>query len=344
MRLCYVGHKFHKKTRSISFFLDILRSVGTVEEFYSAPDEHDCSDDDLIKQLASSNFDCYVFLQTEYIAERLLPLGLGRFVIVPMYDGAAGRPAEFWRQFADAQFISFSRVHHEELQRCGCKTAYFQYFPVPGPSQSYDFATPLTAFFWERRPSHEPTLQRVVKLCNELGISSLHLHAAPDLGQKLGQRLSRPETFVMDNVRVTTSRWFDDRCQMDRVAERAHVFFAPRSLEGIGMSFLEAMARGQIVVAPDNPTMNEYIRHQTSGILYDLSGLEVDCQLTPESMNRMSRAALRRTAVGYDQWKLDQDRLKSLVVNDGRRWSTKDASSHFRNELRRRASKRAREQ
>jgi glycosyltransferase involved in cell wall biosynthesis len=212
------------------------------------------------------------------------------------------------------------------------------------PGQVYDFAEPLSAFFWERRPSHEPTLQRVVKLCTELGISSLHLHAAPDFRQGSGQRLTRPEMFVMDGIQVTTSTWFEDRSHLDRVAERAHVFFAPRALEGIGMSFLEAMARGQIVVAPDKPTMNEYIRHRTSGILYDFSNLGVDCSLTPESMARMSRAALRKTTIGYEQWKLDGERFKSFVVNDGRRWSTKDSSSHFRNEIRRRASKRAREQ
>ena len=344
MRFCYVGHKFHKKTRSNSFFLDFLKSLGTVEEYYSSPDEPGSADDAMIGQLAASDFDCYVFWQTEYIAEKLIPLGLGRFVIAPMYDGAAGRPAEFWRQFADAQFISFSRVHHEELQRCGCRTAYFQYFPEPDTSRSYDFAEPLSAFFWERRPGHEPTLRRVVKLCHEVGIASLHLHAAPDLEQGLGQRLDRPETFVMNDVRVTTSTWFDDRSELDMLAERAQFFFAPRALEGIGLSFLEAMARGQIVIAPDNPTMNEYIRHRTSGLLYDFSDVDIDWRLTPESMHAMSRAALRKITIGYAQWKLDHDRLESIVMNDGRRWSTKDASSHFQNDIRRRASKRARGQ
>jgi hypothetical protein len=342
MRFCYIGHKFHKKTRSNLFFLDLLKSLGSTEEFYSSPDDANSSDDALIRELSGSEFDCYVFWQTEYIAERLLPFGLGRFIIAPMYDGAAGRPAEFWRQFADAQFISFSRVHHEELQRCGCKTAYFQYFPEPGIAEAYNFAEPRSAFFWERRPGHQPTLQSVVKLCNELGIGSLHLHAAPDLGQALGQRLNRPETFAMDGIQVTTSRWFDDRSELDRVAARAQFFFAPRALEGIGMSFLEAMSRGQIVVAPDQPTMNEYIRHRTTGILYDFHDLNIDWKVTTEGLGQMSRAARHKTATGYVQWSLDQDRLRSLILNDGRRWSTKDASSHFRNEIRRRASLRVR--
>lgn len=343
MRFCYVGHKFHRKTRSTAFFLDFIRTLGSVEEFYSSPDEPESEDDALIAHLSTSDFDCYVFFQTEYIAEKLLPFGLGRFILVPMYDGAAGRARSFWRQFADAQYISFSRTHHEELQRCGCRTAYFQFFPDVASSGPRDFTGPLSGFFWERRPGHEPTLQTVVKLCHELGIESLHVHLAPDFGQRGGPRISRPESFMMDDVRVTTSRWFEDASDLHRIAESSHFFFAPRPLEGIGMSFLEAMARGQIVVASDKPTANEYIRHRTSGILYDFDDLTVDWTPTEESMLAMSRAATRKTLAGAEQWKRDQDRLGSLIVGDGRRWSTKDSSSHFRNEIRRRASKRARE-
>jgi glycosyltransferase involved in cell wall biosynthesis len=47
----------------------------------------------------------------------------------------------------------------------------------------------------------------------------------------------------------------------------ANVFLAPRAAEGIGLTFLEAMARGGAVIAYDAPTMNEYIRNGDNGIL-----------------------------------------------------------------------------
>jgi hypothetical protein len=342
MRICYVGHKFHNKTRSTQFFLDIIKTLGSVEEFFSSPDEPDSADDALIATLATSTFDCYIFLQTEYIAERLLPFGLGRFILVPMYDGAKGRPPRFWRQFLDAQFISFSRVHHEELQRLDCKTAYFQYFPKPGLTAAYDFAQPHSAFFWERLPGRQPTLQTILRLCNELGIKTLHLHAAPDFVGHGGRRLTGPEASEMDGVQVTASSWFESAADLHAVAERAHFMFASRPLEGIGMSFLEAMARGQIVIAPNGPTMNEYIRHRTTGILYDFGRLKMNWQPTFDELNAISCAAVHKAADGFEEWSLDQERLKSLIVNDGRRWSTMDVSSHFKNEIRRRASRRAR--
>ncbi len=344
MRFCFVGHKFHKKTRSSIFFIDLLKTLGEVEEFYSSPDENDLSDDRLISHLSTSTFDCYIFFQTEYIAEKLVPLGLGRTILVPMYDGAVGRSALFWRQFVDCDFISFSRAHHEDLQRFGLRTAYFQYFPEPAPRPELDFEEPLSAFFWERRPGHEPTLQTVTRLCNLIGIRTLHLHAAPDMGEGAAGRLNRPEAFTMDGVKITASRWFEHRSEFDAVVERAHFVFAPRALEGIGMSFLEAMARGQIVVAPDQPTMNEYVRHRTTGILYQFGDLNIDFKPTAATLSQISRAAILKITSGHKHWQLDQERLKSLLSNDGRRWSTKDVSSHFRNEIRRRASTRAREQ
>jgi Glycosyl transferases group 1 len=344
MRFCFVGHQFHQKTRSSVFLVELLKTLGEVEEFYSFPNSGDLNDDRLMRELATSTFDCYVFFQTEHIAEKLLPLGLGRFVLAPMYDGIWHRSAEFWRQFADCDFISFSRVHHEELQQAGVRSAYFQYFPEPPPRYEREFDGSLSAFFWERLPGHEPTLQTVIKLCKSIGISALHLHAAPDLSESAAGRLNRPETFEMDGVKVTGSRWFDDRSDFNAVVERAHFVFAPRLREGIGMSFLEAMARGQIVVAPDMPTMNEYLRDRTSGILYDVEAPRVDRKPTAAELTRMSHAASFKMNKGYAQWQRDQERLASLLINDGRRWSTKDASSHFRNEIRRRASARARGQ
>jgi hypothetical protein len=54
------------------------------------------------------------------------------------------------------------------------------------------------------------------------------------------------------------------------MTSKANVFFAPRAREGIGMAFLEAMARGQCVVANHAPTHSEYITHNVSGVLFDL--------------------------------------------------------------------------
>jgi glycosyltransferase involved in cell wall biosynthesis len=55
---------------------------------------------------------------------------------------------------------------------------------------------------------------------------------------------------------------------------QCNVYIAPRVTEGIGMSFLEAMAMGIAVAAADKPTMNEYISHGDNGFLFDMSNLQ----------------------------------------------------------------------
>ncbi len=61
------------------------------------------------------------------------------------------------------------------------------------------------------------------------------------------------------------SSWFRDAGEYLDMLAAANVFFAPRRAEGIGMSFLEAMAMGLCVVAPRGPTMSEYIENGRNG-------------------------------------------------------------------------------
>jgi glycosyltransferase involved in cell wall biosynthesis len=51
------------------------------------------------------------------------------------------------------------------------------------------------------------------------------------------------------------------------IASEANIYIAPRSVEGVGLTFIEALSRGSAVVAYNGPTMNEYIRHKENGYL-----------------------------------------------------------------------------
>ena len=61
---------------------------------------------------------------------------------------------------------------------------------------------------------------------------------------------------------------------MISILEKYALYIAPRIYEGIGMSFLKAMALGRCVIAVDNPTMNEYIQHGNTGLLFDINNTE----------------------------------------------------------------------
>ena len=297
--ICFVGHGFHQRTKSSKFFISILREIGDVDEYYSAPDDHDLDDDDIICRLSKGGYDLYVFWQCDFLAERLHGLNLGRFVIVPMYDGARGRPDIFWRQFIDCQFISFSRAHHELLRRLGCRSHYFQYWSEPKPTFPERDVERLAGFFWERRPDSALDLSRVIRLCRMLGISDLHLHAVSDLETVQRQQQDVPPWRQgVPDIRVTVSQWFGNFEEFDATATTPLFFFAPRQTEGIGMAVVEAMGRGQIVVSPDAVTMNEYIGRNVTGVLYDIDGPDQDFGFTAGDLTRDESCRLRQGAAG----------------------------------------------
>jgi glycosyltransferase involved in cell wall biosynthesis len=94
----------------------------------------------------------------------------------------------------------------------------------------------------------------------------MNLHITPDIHSDLSAPIGDDESFA---GKIFTSSWTGDHDQyMDRLSE-SNVFFASRAAEGIGMSFLEAMSIGLCVVAPNAPTMNEYLQDGVNGLLYD---------------------------------------------------------------------------
>lgn len=339
MNICFVGHVFHQRTRSSAFFLEQLRTIGIVTEFYRDPDTTPAFDEMVIRQILNTRFDRYVFWQSENIAERLLPLELGPSFIVPMYDAVDTMNEDYWLKFIKHRFISFSRVHHEMLQRIGCTTSYFQYYPDPGEQRERRIdAGALDAFFWERRPASAINRHSVTAHCRALGIGRLHVHAIPDFASDPGVTAPSDE----DGIGLSVSGWFDSPADYAAVAGAPLFFFAPRLVEGIGMASLEAMARGQIVVAPDRPTTDEYVAHLATGLIYpvDQTAESSFRPLDGETLAMMSRAARRKIVNGRRDWLRDCERLRSLIVDDGQRWSTSDLSSHFVRQTRRAAYRR----
>jgi hypothetical protein len=337
----FLGHAFHQRTKSSVFFLSLLKELGTVEEVWTSPDEAVVEDDGLLHRLVTSRAQTYVFWQTEQIAQRLVNLDLGRFILVPMHDASDARPSDFWKSCVDADIICFSRALHERLRALDCRSHAFRYCPPlpPDPwSREPVMDAARCAFFWERRPDQRLNLASVLRLCEQIDVERLHVHQASDF-DRLRPYPNPHALGAAHGVTVTTSTWFPEAQAIAQVAASSPIFFAPRAMEGIGMASLEAMTRGQVVVAPNLPTTNEYITHRVNGLLYDLDTLTLS-GMTDAELERMSRAALRKARFLRAEWEEDRDRLTSLLLGDGRRWSGFDYSAGFTNTLRRAAANR----
>ena len=129
----------------------------------------------------------------------------------------------------------------------------------------------LKAYFWQR--TAEITLRSAIAICRQIGCTELVVNIRHDPGQT---GLDEVRDGTCDGVRVRTHGWFERRADALAQVDDCDVYIAPRSCEGIGMGFLEAMSRGLCVVAFDAPTMNEYIQDGVNGLLYrDIRDLQV---------------------------------------------------------------------
>lgn len=322
-RLLYVGHRHHLTTRSVEFLLDLLRRDYDVTCCAVDPARLDDLGD--LDALAVRDFDvCVVFQLMPSVAEIRRRVTFRRGVFFPMFDCyrlAFDLSHRVWLSYADFKIVSFSRTVHEEVRAAGFDSEWIQYFPEPCSEVADGDAA--SVFFWERCSA--VTLGTVAHVLGGGTVRHVHVHRVPDPGQDCRPASADTEAAAafLRTVDVGESRWFETRAAMlDEVAKSA-LYMAPRACEGIGMSFLEAMAMGRCVVAPDVPTMNEYIRDGENGLLYpfDLETMRAGgaaLALDEDRVRRIQRAARASVAEGHARWLRDRERILDWMLDDVR--------------------------
>ena len=295
MNIAFIGHAYHRTTRSADFFVQLLEEMGKVDCFYD-----DSLDGGRAIELdrVSAGYDLIVVWQIEYVVPLLVELGLANIVFAPMYDGCMGLSKKYWQALNQTRILCFSARLYEKLQKLGCNCVYAQYCPdvanVPALTKSVDQG--LSGFFWYRRDAL--SIGGLSKLAGNLGLATMTVQYSPDPCETA----IVDKAVFMDSLGIPVSfvDWRADRAEYLRQLAYADIYMAPRLFEGIGLSFLEAMSLGRVVVAPDNPTMNEYLIHGYNGILYDPSRYEwYSCELEFETMAVRARMSIEK---GHALW------------------------------------------
>lgn len=222
-------------------------------------------------------------------------------VLFPMADNCP-KISQFgkWYGFRNFQIICFSRALHQPLKQEGFSSHYFQFFPAPNPAS--DPGDEESAFFWTR--GRRITCATVERLSQSSFLKKIHIHSAPD--PKVVP--SRPDKD--SQLSYTFSTWFENKQDLSETISKSSCYIAPRIREGIGMSFLEAMAMGRCVIAPNTTTMNEYIQHGVNGLLYDP---EHPSSLPMLDVRKMQRHAAETIRSGHEQWNSRIPELMSLL-------------------------------
>lgn len=287
MKVAFLANSFHlKKTKSADFFIEFLRAH--FESVTVIPHK------EAWVELPGHAWDLIVVWQHRYEPGELEAFGADRVVLVPMYDDT---PLDevFWRKYKDFKVFCFSSTLERLLVSYGINAWGARYYPDPEAFTPIRGNNGLRGFFWPRTAAIG--WRTVSGLIGGTAFDSMHLHWTPDVS---GDNLSFPFDEANERgVRLEVSSWFQGAEEYRAILSKSTVFFASRVAEGIGMSFLEAMAMGLCVVAPRAPTMSEYIEDGVNGLLYDLDRPE---PLDFSNVANLGQAARLSCQTGRTHW------------------------------------------
>jgi glycosyltransferase involved in cell wall biosynthesis len=307
-KLAFIDHSFHQKTKASAFLLELLKKEYEVEIFRDEAWHKGPRVD--LKRISEEGYNPVVFFQVFRCPEEDIKyLRNKRVILFPMFDACPVSADFFWKNYRhipDVRFVNFSKTLHLRITKFGFTSKYFRYFPPveKTPQEKIDSGK-LKGFFWQR--TNRITWNHIRALIKKANFEKFNIHSAID---PPGFKFIQPGEEEIKQYNINITKWFTGREDYLRVVREANVFFAPRVKEGIGMAFLEAMAMGKCVVAADNPTMNEYITHGKTGLLYnprrpeplDFSNIEEICAGTRNFAHE-----------GHKKWRQSQEELLAFI-------------------------------
>jgi len=300
-KVAFIDHSFHKKSLATEFLIYILKQKYDVQVFWD--ESWNKGTKVSVYKLKQENFDIIVFFQSyNYFKEELRLLSDKKIVLIPMYDGAAHFDFNFWQKYKKAKIINFSNNLNNKLENFGLDSKYFQYFPDISKFKCKKKSNKLIGFFWQR--TEFINWNTIKKLIGNNRFEYIYINCEID---PQVNKFVRPSEKDIEKYNIKIINWQKSREEYFRILKKCNVFFAPRLYEGIGMSFLEAMAMGICVIAPDHPTMNEYIKHEENGLLYNPRKIK---KLDFTNINQLGIKAGESIETGHKKW---QDNKMKLI-------------------------------
>lgn len=306
-KIIFIDHYFHLKTGSSQFFVDLLKKYFIVDHIYTR--ENFLIDNDILAGI--KDYDLALVWQVDFIASSIISTGIPT-VIIPMYDGSSHFTDNHWKLHSRALYINFSKRLHDKIQSLKCDSFLLRYFIKPEKVDfNKKFNGDLNLFFWERDSSSGINLHLIQKLFGNQ-LKKLHIHLASDQKLLSDARLAY-QSYLKRNAwqtKVTFSNWFENKYQYLRKLDEYNIFLSPRPTEGIGISFLEAISKGMLVVANDAPTHDEYIDNWNTGILFDINN---SSEANFGCASKIAIKSYLTAARGYETWQLNFPRLIDIL-------------------------------
>ncbi|HCS78786.1 TPA: hypothetical protein DIV55_03505 [Patescibacteria group bacterium] len=302
----FIEHSYRKKTQATRFLSDLLQKHFSLKFIFDDNWKEGRDADVPAFQKHNYVFFCQVIPNLADLSHLARQTTVVWF---PMYDAIiTGRNKQYLWQLSKIPLktVCFSSTLYQMLQKFGMNCFYLQYYPDPKEFTPIVDYTSIRVYFWYRR---DPINWQLVKtLLAKTNIAAITIKNDPDPGNK-------PLVINSHDIKKYSIRLYSKHLplvQHRKVISQASVYMAPRILEGIGVSFVEALTQGQCVIAPNQPTMNEYIRNNSNGYLYNVDRVK---PLDLGAFAQIGKNARHEAKKGYQKWQQNSQSLISFITN-----------------------------
>ena len=258
--MAYVDHVFHQKSKSTFFLQELLEKEFDITNFWINPWSKEKNVDFEIL----NTFDYVCFFQKISPIDDLRKIK-AQIVWVQMYD-SANFDYFYWKNlaFLPIKVLAFSKKIEVQCRAFGVETLSVQYYLDPKKHQTVLPSEGCHLFFWYRGALTWKTVRQIL---NPDQIDSLTYLSKPDPGYQ--REIIDQRDISRFKMRVIESEFLPTHDAYLQELSRTNIFIAPRKREGIGTSFLEALAKRLCVIANNDGTMNEYIENNRTGYLFN---------------------------------------------------------------------------
>lgn len=298
-KIVYIGHPHHIKTKSTKFLLEYLQSFFDVKIIIDNSWRGDSFPD---LSFVDNSYLGVIFFQYIPNNQKILEnIKNDNLIFFPMYDAYGEIDYEFWQYYKNLKIINFSKTIHKKIKRWGFDSMYIQYFPESG---KFHKGKTNEVFFWQRLS--RLNINTIDKLFEKTRVK-IHIHKVLDPFQKF----TKPTKDQEKKYSITYSKWIKEKKDSDKIIEGKAIYIAPREYEGIGRSFLDAMVMGKAIVAPNNPTMNEYIKHNKTGYLYNLDNPK---PIDLSNLDKVQWNAYLYMKRGFKRWEKEKYKIIDFIL------------------------------
>jgi len=300
--MAFIDHSFHKKTLSGDFLRELLSVHFEVADIWN----NSWSGGEEIDIDEINKFD-YVFYFQVISPLKILAKLKTKIIWAPMYDGEKFNDL-YWKNLANLpiKIICFSNKLYEHCKKYRVDAISVQYYFNPALDKVNIPTNGNHFFFWYRG---DVSFKEIKKIINPENVSSFIYKSTPDPSKK------REEISVKDieeyQIKIIETDFVPKKDYLELLS-KCNFYIAPRKKEGIGMSFLEAMALGHTVIAYDDATMNEYIKDNFNGYLFAESCKFIDFK----NIEQVRKNSIISAKKGYTKWENDKKYIINYIFSE----------------------------